>query len=180
VVPHVEPEIRHLDVEARHALLDALADLTTDDASALRRRLLRMTPAPAKQTNAEESPEGVALRELRRLPPPRSDESALLSRERGEAHLALARAGSKLARTDLLHCLISIGAARSRLYCEAAGWIGDAAFVAPLARLAASQPAAAQAIGAIASREKITVRSKVIKDLDESLRPTVAKALAGN
>jgi len=77
---------------------------------------------------------------------------------------------------------VSLGALeakRTRLYCEAAGLIGDAAFLAPLARIAPVRPEAAKAIAKIAIRERITARSKVLRDLDESLRPVVARALVG-
>jgi hypothetical protein len=191
VVPHVTDELGRLDADARRALLDALQDVQTDDARALRKRLLRVDAPPpadaaassiasARRSAAEPAgPESLALQTLRTLPPPRRDERAAVSRERGEAHLALARAGSRLARKELLLSLTTLGADRARLCCEAAGLIGDADFLAPLARLATQRPEAAKAIAAIAAREKITTRSKVLRTLDEPLRVIVARALAG-
>lgn len=116
---------------------------------------------------------------LQHLPPPRPNERASISRERGEAHLALARLGSRLARKDLLLGLTTLEAARTRVYCEAAGLIGDVEFLAPLARLSEGQPEAARAVFDIAAREKITARSKVLLKLDESLRPIIARCLIG-
>ncbi|MBX7184992.1 MAG: hypothetical protein K1Y01_07590 [Vicinamibacteria bacterium] len=190
VVPHVADELGRLDADARRALLDALKDVQTEDARALRKRLLRADappPADAAASSMESTrrpagsagPESLALQSLRTLAPPRRDERAAVSRERGEAHLALARAGSRLARKELLLSLTTLGADRARLCCEAAGLIGDADFLAPLARLASQRPEAAKAIAAIAAREKITARSKVLRTLDEPLRVIVARALAG-
>lgn len=192
VVPHVADELGRLDRDAHRALLDALKDVQTADAAALRKRLAQAeatAPSAAKAGPSEvEEPgqregsaglESRALETLRSLPPPRRDERASVSRERGEAHLALARDGSRLARKDLLASLEALGPDRARLCCEAAGLIGDAEFLAPLARLAARRPEAAKAIAEIAAREKITARSKVLRTLDEPLRVIVARALAG-
>lgn len=192
VVPHVSDELGRLDAGARAALLDAIGEVQTADAKALRKRLVRSEaptgeragPAPPGGGEGETrpgdsaGPESRALDSLRALPPPRRDERASISRERGEAHLALARIGSRLARKDLLLCLETMGADRARLYCEAAGLIGDGDFLAPLARLAALRPEAAKAIAAIAAREKITPRSKILRTLDPASRLTVARALA--
>lgn len=193
VVPHVEDELGRLDPAARRALLEALGDVSTADARALRERLLRLEPtgrAEGSPSGSPASPEAVraeagvdaerrALDDLRALPPPRSNERASISRERGEAHLALARTGSRLARKDLLLSLTTLAPERARAYCEAAGLIGDAAFLAPLAGMAIRVREAAGAIARIAAREKITARSKVLKTLDEPVRVIVARALAG-
>jgi hypothetical protein len=48
-----------------------------------------------------------------------------------------------------------------------------------LARLAHARPEAAEAIVRIALRERITGRSKILRDLDEPLRVVVARALTG-
>jgi hypothetical protein len=184
----VADDLPRLDSTGRKALLDALRDVQTEDARALRKRLLRAEPtAPSPSVDAGSKPRGgggdgaeaKALGILRTLPPPRGTERPTVSRERGEAHLALARAGSRLARKDLLVSLGALEAKRTRLYCEAAGLIGDAAFLAPLARIAPVRPEAAKAIAKIAIRERITARSKVLRNLDESLRPVVARALVG-
>lgn len=198
VVPHVTDELGRLDVHARRALLEVLRDVETADARSLRKRLIRAEPEspegteagpePSPASSEPESapgsrgsggPESRALEALRSLPPPRRDERASVSRERGEAHLALARTGSRLARKDLLVSLGALAPERSRLYCEAAGLMGDGDFLAPLARMAAKQPEALRAIARIAEREKITLRSKILKTLDEPLRVMVARALAG-
>jgi hypothetical protein len=196
VVPHVTDALGRLVLEARRALLEALRDVETADARALRKRLIRAEPAspqgagpeparapsePGNHAGSQGSggPESRALEALRTLPPPRRDERASVSRERGEAHLALARTGSRLARTDHLLSLGTLPPERSRLYCEAAGLMGDGDFLAPLARMAAKQPEALRAIAGIAAREKITLRSKILKTLEEPLRVMVARALAG-
>lgn len=199
VVPHVADALGRLDAEARGALLEALRDVHTGDARTLRNRLLRAEPAPRTRERASrpqgddpevragEAPleatslnaESRALDQLRALPPPRPNERASVSRERGEAHLALARTGSRLARKDLLLSLNTLAPERGRLYGEAAGLIGDSDFLAPLARMAARRPEALRAIAQIAARERITPRSKILKTLDEPLRVTVARALAG-
>jgi hypothetical protein len=186
-----------LDLDARTALLEALRDVDTADARALRKRLGDIEPRPeavsSDPTNGNggtrpgsktrrarsENAETMALDAFRTLPPPRPNERASISRERGEAHLALARAGSRLARQDLLLSLSTLDAARTRVYCEAAGLIGDGAFMAPLARIAPVREEAVRALAQIAAREKITARSKVLRDLDASLRVIVAKALVG-
>ena len=184
MVPHVADELGRLDAEARSALLEALKDVQTADATALRKRLARVEtpPAPAGQPTGGRTGgvEAQALDALRALPPPRPDERASVSRERGEAHLALARTGSRLARKDLLLSLDVLGAERARLYCEAAGLIGDADFLAPLARVARVRPEAAAAIALIASRERVTLRSKVLRNLEEPLRLIVARSIAGH
>ncbi len=185
VVPHAADDLGRLDADARQALGDALRDVGTEDARALRRRLPLAAPPGTEATGGSGSPlsgdgpEAKALREVRALPPPRGDERPTVSRERGEAHLALARAGSRLARKDLLLSLATLEPRRTSLYCEAAGLIGDAAFLAPLARIASIRPEAEKAIAAIAMRERITGRSKILRALDPSLRPVVARALAG-
>ena len=186
VVPHVTDELGRLDEDAREALLEAMREVQTADAAALRKRLLRAEDSRAAAPHAgsrgesveSAGPESRALETLRALPPPKRDERASVSRDRGEAHLALARAGSRLARKDLLLSLATLGADRSRLCCEAAGLIGDAEFLMPLARLAPLRPEAAKAIAAIAAREKITARSKALRSLDEASRLIVARALA--
>ena len=194
VVPHVEDELGRLDPAARRALLEALGDVPTADARALRKRLARLEPTDRAEGSASRAfakPEVVrpeaagvdaerrALDDLRSLPPPRSNERASISRERGEAHLALARTGSRLARKDLLLSLTTLAPERARLYCEAASLIGDADFLTPLAGMATRVREAAGAIARIAAREKITARSKVLKTLDEPVRVIVARALAG-
>jgi len=185
-----------LDPEVRRSLLDALRDVQTAEARALRKRWMRVdSPAgpggsETRESNLASAPdhgaksknvdaEGRALDDLRALPPPRKDERAAVSRDRGEAHLALARAGSRLARKDLLLSLSTLAPERARLYCEAAGLIGDGDFLAPLARLAPKQPEASRAIARIVPREKITPRSRILRTLDEPLRVIVARALAG-
>ena len=186
VVPHVTDELARLDAHARRALMDALRDVQTADAKALRSRLIRSeaaAPANAKPAPlpapSGEGPESQALDALRALPPPRRNERASVSRERGEAHLALARIGSRLARKDLLLSLDTLGADRARLYCEAAGLLGDGDFLAPLARMAQVRPEAAAAISLIAARERFTLRSRVLKNLEEPLRLIVARSIAG-
>jgi hypothetical protein len=193
VVPHAAEELGRLDLKARQALLEVLRDLQTTDAKALKRRLTRAetetAPSPENRSVRQAStetvmdqspdPESKALNDLRSLPPPRASERASISRERGEAHLVLARHESRLARKDLLLSLNTLDAERTRLYCEAAGLIGDAAFLAPLARIASRRPEAAKALSDIALREKISARSKALRDLDEPLRLIVAKALVG-
>jgi len=191
VVPHVAEELGRLDAEARAALLDALRDVQTADAKALRKRLVRaetrpaqgpgVPPATAGESTGDrtEGAETHALDVLRALPPPRPSERASVSRERGEAHLALARSGSRLARKDLLLSLTTLGAERTRIYCEAAGLIGDTEFLAPLARIAPVRPEAAASISRIAARERITSRSRVLRNLEEPLRLIVARSIAG-
>lgn len=197
VVPHAAEELARLDPEARRALAEALLEVDTDDARNLRRRLLRADPGepPARAAGSapggagartsglvrksEDGLEARALRDLRALPPPGAAERPGVSRERGEAHLALARLGSRLARKDLLLSLVTLDPRRTGLYCEAAGLIGDLAFLKPLAGLAGVRTEAAAALAQIARRERLTARSKAIRDLDESLRPVVARALAG-
>ncbi len=173
VVPHVAEDLKHLEPESRQALLEALADVGTADANALKKRLARHEPDAGRSAT---HPPG-ALDVFQTLPPPRPNERASVSRERGEAHLALARAGSRLARKDLLASLATLDAPRARLYCEAAGLIGDAEFLTPLSLLAGARPEASRAIFDIAAREKITARSKVLKELPEAVRVIVAKAL---
>ncbi len=192
VVPHVADEFGRLDTDARRALIEVLGDVQTADAKALRKRLVRseaaspesarLAPSGEDETGARDSagPESHALDALRALPPPRRDERATVSRERGEAHLALARIGSRLARKDLLLCLDTLGADRARLYCEAAGLIGDGDFLPSLARLAQARPEAGTAIALIASRERVTLRSKVLRNLEEPLRLIVARSIAGH
>ncbi len=180
VVPHVADELGRLDLETRGALLQAIEDVHTEDARALKRRLVRIEPSTtAGSATRSADAEAQALDDFRTLPPPRPNERASLSRERGEAHLALARAGSRLARKDLLLSLNTLDPERTRLYCEAAGLIGDGAFIATLARIARIRPEAAKALAGIAVRERITARSKVLRDLEEPLRLIVARALAG-
>ncbi len=191
VVPHVADELGRLDTDARRAVLEVLADVQTADAKTLRKRLIRSEaaesarPAPPGEEGEAGSgrstgPESHALEALRALPPPRRDERATVSRERGEAHLALARIGSRLARKDLLLCLETLGAERARLYCEAAGLIGDRDFLPSLARVAQVRSEAASAIALVASRERLTLRSKVLRDLEEPLRLIVARSMAGH
>jgi hypothetical protein len=193
VVPHVAEELGRLDADARRALLEVLGEVRTADAMALRKRLARSeaaspeSPRPAPSGDESETgpadsagEESSALDALRALPPPRRDERASVSRERGEAHLALARIGSRLARKDLLLSLDTLGPERARLYCEAAGLIGDGDFLASLARLAQARPEAAKAIALIASRERVTLRSKVLRNLEEPLRLIVARSIAGH
>jgi hypothetical protein len=181
VTPHVADEIDGLDAAARDGLLEALQEVQTADAKALKKRLVGDAGPDAgrnagSRTSAD--PESRALDALRTLPPPRHDEPASVSRERGEAHLVLARTGSRLARKELLQSMGTLGPERARLYCEAAGLIGDGDFLAPLARLAAKQPEALAAISLIAAREKITPRSKILRTLDEAERVIVAKSIA--
>jgi hypothetical protein len=189
VVPHVDEDLGRLDAATRHALIEILKGVQTLDGKALRKRLMRadggaVAAAPEPSENAASTTAGnadteaKALEDLRRLPPPRADERAAVSRERGEAHLALARVGSRLARKDLLATLTILDAGRLRLYCEAAGLVGDAAFLAPLARVADASPEAGYAISRIAKREKITSRSKSVAALDAPSRVAVARALA--
>jgi hypothetical protein len=187
VVPHVAEELGRFDLATRRALLEALASVDTTDARTLKKRLARAETAPSARPGPvssrialpqTSSAEAKALDNLRALPPPRANERPVISRERGEAHIALARAGSRLARKDLLMSLATLAPDRSRLYCEAAGLIGDADFLGPLARIADAQPEAGAALSAIAAREKITRRSKALRDLDEPLRVIVARALA--
>ncbi len=187
VVPHVAAELSGLDAAARKALAEALAEVRTSDARALLQRLARVeaesAPDAARPTEPRDQDtsgeDSRALETLRALPAPRANERASVSRERGEAHLVLARTGSRLARKDLLHSLSTLEKGRSRLYCEAAGLIGDEEFLVPLARLAAGVPEAERAIFDIARREKITARSKILKSLPEPERVAVAKALVG-
>lgn len=188
VVPHVAEELGRLDAEARRALLDALREVETADAKALRKRLVRADapsaapgagPEAPRESAGLAGPEAQALQALRALPPPRRDERASVSRERGEAHLALARIGARLARKDLLLSLQILGGERARLYCEAAGLIGDAEFLAALAGLVGIRPEAAKAIALIAAREKITPRSKALRSLAEPARLIVARSIAG-
>jgi len=197
VVPHVSDELAGLDADARHALLDALREVQTADAKALRKRLTRSdaatgdrtpkAPGATRSTIAFEEDkeatgpgaEAQALEVLRALPPPRPNERASISRDRGEVHLALARIGSRLARKDLILSIDTLGADRARLYCEAAGLIGDLDFLAPLARLAQTRPEAAAAISAIAKRERVTPRSRVLRGMEEPLRLIVARSIAG-
>lgn len=205
VVPHVADELGRLDPAARRALVGALKDVNTAEGRALKDRLVRSETAPEVGPEAEsrtpakpraltagrdandprsgesEAPwaEARAMDALQALPPPRPNERATISRERGEVHLALARLGSRLARKDLLLGLTTLEAGRTRLYCEAAGLIGDVEFLAPLARRAEGQPEAARAVFDIAAREKITARSRVLLKLDESLRPIIARCLIG-
>lgn len=182
VVPHVSEEMGRLDAGARAALLDALREVDTADGRALRKRLMRGEPTKSQSEPAGGRTEGAearALDALRALPPPRPTERASVSRERGEAHLALARAGSRLARKDLLLSLDILGPERARLYCEAAGLIGDGDFLAPLARLAPVRPEAAEAISLVCARERVTSRSRVLRNLEEPLRLIVARSIAG-
>ena len=197
VVPHAAARWVRLDLDARRALLEALRDVDTADAKGLKKLLGRTEPGPEKDSANSASPrrqppseskevappgagaEAMALDTFRTLPPPRPNERASISRERGEAHLALARTGSRLARKDLLLSLNTLDPARTRVYCEAAGLIGDVAFIAPLARIAPVREEAAKALAQIAVREKITARSKILRDLDAPLRVIVAKALVG-
>ena len=185
VVPHVEGELGGLDAASRKALSETLAEVNTADARALLRQLARREAErkdgrpPEPPGSGAASEDARALEILRALPAPRSTERASLSRERGEAHLALARAGSRLARKDLLLSLATLDKGRARHYCEAAGLIGDAEFLIPLARLAPDLAEAERAIFDIAAREKITARSKVMQALPEPIRVIVAKALVG-
>ena len=183
VVPHVADELGRLDGEAKAALLEALRDVQTAEGRALRKRLDRIEPGtppqPGRRGDAgSDGAESRALECLRALPPPRPAEKASLSRERGEAHLILARMGSRLARKDLLQSLDLLGAERARLYCEAAGLIGDPDFLAPLARLVAGRPEAAEAISRIAKRERVTPRSRILRTLEAPLRLVVARSIA--
>jgi hypothetical protein len=184
VVPHVPDELEGLNVDARRALLDALQEVHTADAKTLRRRLVGAEPPATPERGAAVEPAGSteagALDALRALPPPRPKERASISRERGEAHLVLARTGSRLARRELLLSLEILGADRARLYCEAAGLIGDAQFLAPLARIAHSQSEAVAAISRIARRERITSRSSILRALEEPLRLVVARSISGH
>jgi hypothetical protein len=184
IVPHVAESFTRMTAEARATVIDILADVETADARTLRRRLQRVDPGPEPPAAAEsthrahDGAEARALAELKRLPPPQRNERANVSRERGEAHLALARAESRLARKDLLVSLETLDAPRLRVYCEAAALIGDMAFLAPLARIAKKGDAAAAAIAAIAKRERITARSKVLASLDATSRTAVLQALS--
>jgi hypothetical protein len=197
VVPHAAEELGRLKVESRGALLEALREVDSADARALKRRLVRAMPPPlaeeASPRRIRPAPTGApgntdpgfagaearALDDLRKIPAARAGERPSTSRARGEAHLALARAGSRLARQDLLQSLHALSPDRTRLYCEAAGLIGDGEFLAPLARLALARPEASAAIAAIALRERITGRSKILRSLEEPLRAAVARAIAG-
>jgi hypothetical protein len=188
VVPHASDGLARLAPEARKALREAMADVDTADARALTKRLAGFErdrppaftrPGGSPSDGSGQGQDAAALETLGQLPPPRANERASLSRERGEAHLALARAGSRLARKELLASLVALDASRARLYCEAAGLIGDAEFLAPLARLAQARPEASRAIFEIAARERITARSKAMKALPEAVQVAVAKALVG-
>lgn len=189
VPPHVEHELVRMAPEVRAAIAQVLRNVDTADARAILRRLVPGASEEADDTigtggagaagTAPRDVEGEALNELRALPPPRTGEAASVSRKRGEAHLLLARAGSRLARKDLLACLMALGADRGRLYCEAAALIGDAGFLPALAGLAAarSDGGASEAIAAIAAREGLTARSKAIKELKPGLRAAVMEAI---
>ncbi len=187
VVPHVAAELGALDGASRKALSEALAEVNTADARALVERLARVEAESAPDATRKTEPrdqdtsgdDAAALETLRALPAPRPNERASVSRERGEAHLVLARTGSRLARKDLLHSLSTLDKGRARLYCEAASLIGDEEFLVPLAHLASGLPEAERAIFDIARREKITARSKILKALPEPIRVVVAKALVG-
>jgi hypothetical protein len=187
VVPHVAAELGGLDAASRKALGEALAEVNTADGRSLLEHLARLEAESAHDTARPKAPLGQdtsgedsrALETLRALPAPRPNERAAVSRERGEAHLILARTGSRLARKDLLLSLSTLDKGRARLYCEAAGLIGDEEFLVPLARLMPGLPEAERAIFDIAMREKITARSKILKALPEPARVAVAKALVG-
>lgn len=179
VVPHALAELGRLDAEARRALVEVLADVATAEARSLRNRLGGAEAELSKPSISQDA-EAMALEGFRRLPPPRRGESAAVSRNRGEAHLVLARLGSRLARKDLISGLATLEPNRARLYCEAAGLIGDAAFLEPLARTAQSVPEALSAIAAIVRREKITLRSRILRHLDESVRATIARAVSAD
>lgn len=186
VPPHVEHGLVRMAPEVRAAIAEVLRYVDTADARAILRRLVPGASEEADDTTgtggADTTPrdlEGEALNELRALPPPRTGEAASISRKRGEAHLILARMGSRLARKDLLTCLAALGADRGRLYCEAAALIGDAAFLPVLAgRAAAQADGASDATVAIAVREKLTARSKAIKELEPGLRAIAVRAIA--
>lgn len=188
VPPHVEEDLARLAPEVRAAIGEVLRDVDTADARAILRRLGRPSPIAeagrvASTSTGDTSPldeETEAANELRALPPPRAGEAASVSRKRGEAHLRLARAGSRLARKDLIACLTALGPDRGRPYCEAAALIGDAEFLPVLAGIAA-RPAdvgASVAIAAIAAREKLSARSKAIKELRPALRAIALQAIA--
>ena len=191
IVPHAAESFARMDASSRASLIDVLADIDTADARSLIRRLRRAetlwgTPSPTvhPKVNPEatgpssDDAEARALVQLKRLPPSQENERASVSRERGEAHLVLARAGSRVARRDLLASLETLDAARLRVYAEAAGLIGDAAFLAPLARIAKKGDDASAAIAAICRRERITVRSKALASLDAASRTAVLQALS--
>lgn len=181
VVPHVEAELGRLDAASRQALGEALSGVNTADARSLLRKIARLTDETSPEPPGRDatSEDARALETLRALPAPRPNERASVSRARGEAHLALARAGSRLARKELLLSLTTLDRVRARHSCEAAGLIGDEEFLIPLARLAPGLPEAERAIFEIATRERITARSKVMKALPEPVRVIVAKALVG-
>lgn len=200
VPAHVEEQFARLTPGMRTGLLEVLRGVNTADARATVVRLERVAGATppsrkgdgstARRKAAQAPPEPVgpnggdeeaeALAALRAQPPAQARESAAISRARGEAHLALARAGSRLARKDLLHCLETLGAERARLYCEAAALIGDSGFVPALAALADRNAAcgAGEAISAVAARERLSARSKAIKELEPALRTAALNALA--
>lgn len=196
---HVEEDLVRLSAAARTSLIEVLRGVETADARAVLQRLERAAtrpggrPGPPVSRTRSGDPsvsasgdgdgpdaEASALAALRAHPPAQARESAAVSRARGEAHLALARAGSRLARKDLLHCLETLGPERGRLYCEAAGLIGDAAFVPVLAGLATGRPdgGAGDALMTIAARERLTARSKVVKDLADAPRAAALAAIA--
>lgn len=191
VPPHVQEDLARMAPEVRAAVGEILRDVDTADARAILRRLGGLPsgtaapeaearrPSKATTVAAPDDAETEALNQLRALPPPRSGEAASVSRRRGEAHLVLARTGSRLARKDLLACLGALGADRGRLYCEAAALIGDAEFLSVLAGLAArnAECGAGDAIGAIAARERLTARSKAVKDLEPALRAVAMEAI---
>ena len=194
VVPYVAEELGRLTLSARRVLLEALRDVHTAEAETLRKRLIRSQAEPAADPKAAvgrrsprgrlfvdgtDDPETKALADLRALPPPRRDERAAVSRARGEAHLALARTGSRLARRDLLTSFKTLSPGRTPIYCEAAGLIGDEAFLAPLARIALIRPEAGKALESIAKREKISKRSNAFRNLEKPLRLIVAKSIDG-
>lgn len=188
VVPHAADELGRLNADARAALLDALGDLDTIDAKTLRTRLVRVESLSSKAASsaargstviADLGIESKALETLRRLPMPSASERTSITRERGEAHLSLARAGSRLARKDLLRSLEALPPGRTGLYCEAAGLIGDASFLEALARVGATREEGIAAISSVTAREKITARSKAVRELDPALRNVVARALVG-
>ena len=185
VVTHVNDELGRLDGGVREAVLEVLSHVDTAEARAVRKRLNRAGGEPASSsaiaapsraspwgipgTEDAADTESVALSTLRRLPPTGRKESAAVHRDRSEAHLALARLGSRLARKDLLQSLTTVDPGRSRVYCEAAGLIGDGEFLGPLARLTSASTEAFAAIAAIARREKITPRSRLLRTLNGPL-----------
>lgn len=185
VVAHVSDDLSRLSPEVIDALVPLLREAgTAESREALARiekgrRTAGPAPDRAMADDEEEtaSDEATLLARLRALPPPRRSEPPSVSRDRAEIHLLLARSGLRLARAELLTCLETLNPERAALYAEAAGLIGDAAFVPALARLLGAAASAKSALSALAAREKISTRSRAIRTLPEPLRSRAVAAL---